>query len=269
MLVQAEKCVFLLHDRERGELVARPPALGFSREQLRALRLPLDQGAAARAFHKGEAVIAENIEALEASDRAWAKNLEARNLIAYPLVLEHRDEQERVADRITVGVFLVINKRGKSGFTAEDLRLLSVMARQVTAVIADAQIYLQLTEEKEQLAATLQSLGSGVLMIESTGHISLFNAAARALFGIEEGVGLGQPFEDVIREPQILELLHKSLREGKEAAPKSKSNCPAITSRAFIRRKPRRCAAKKAAFRRCWAWRRFSPTSPRFATSSA
>ena len=216
MLVQAEKCVFLLHDRERGELVARPPALGFSREQLRALRLPLDVGVAAQAFRGGEAVVIANANAFSESDVAWAKNLEARNLIAYPLVLERRDEQERVADRITVGVFLVLNKRGKNGFTPEDLRLLSVMARQVTAVIADAQIYLQLTEEKEQLAATLQSLGSGVLMIESTGHISQFNAAARALFGVPEGVGLGQMFDEVIHEPQIVELLNTTLKDGKE-----------------------------------------------------
>ena len=216
MLVQAEKCVFLLHDRERHELVARPPALGFSREQLRALRLPVDKGVASQAFQQGEAVVIEEAAKFGETDAQWAKGLEARNLIAYPLVLERRDEQERVADRITVGVFLVVNKRGKQGFTPEDLRLLSVMARQVTAVIADAQIYLQLTEEKEQLAATLQSLGSGVLMIESDGHISQFNAAARALFGVPEGVGVGQPFDDVIHEPQIVELLHTTLKDGKE-----------------------------------------------------
>ena len=216
MLVQAEKCVFLLHDSERHELAARPPALGISREQLRALRLPVDQGVASQAFRKGEALVVEDIGTLSESDAAWAKNLEARNLIAYPLVLERRDEQERVADRITVGVFLVLNKRGKSGFTPEDLRLLSVMARQVTAVIADAQIYLQLTEEKEQLAATLQSLGSGVLMIESTGHISQFNAAARALFGVPDNIGIGQPFDEVIHEPQIVELLNTTLQDGQE-----------------------------------------------------
>ena len=216
MLVQAEKCVFLLHDRERHELVARPPALGFSREQLRALHLPVDKGVASQAFQKGEPVIVEEAANFGESDANWIKNLEARNLIAYPLVLERRDEQERVADRITVGVFLVMNKRGKTGFTPEDLRLLSVMARQVTAVIADAQIYLQLTEEKEQLAATLQSLGSGVLMIESDGIIWQFNAAARALFGVAEGVGVGQPFDEVIREPQIVELLNTTLKDGKE-----------------------------------------------------
>ena len=269
MLVQAEKCVFLLHDRERSELVARPPALGFSREQLRALRLPLDAGVAAQAFRGGEAVVVEDVNAFSENDAAWARHLEARNLIAYPLVLERRDEQERVADKITVGVFLVLNKRGKSGFTPEDLRLLSVMARQVTAVIADAQIYLQLTEEKEQLAATLQSLGSGVLMIESTGHISQFNAAARALFGVPEGVGLGQPFDEVIHEPQIVELLNTTLQDGKEGRAEIEFELPATTSRASIRRKRLWCAAKKAAFQRFWVWPQFSPTSPKFATSSA
>lgn len=216
MLVQAEKCVFLLHDRERQELVARPPALGFSREQLRALRVPLDEGIAARAFLEGQPVVVDDASILKSIDKPWVGALDARNLIAYPLVLERRDEQERVADRQTVGVFLVVNKRGKLPFTPEDLRLLSVMARQVTAVIADAQIYLQLTEEKEQLHATLQSLGSGVVMVETTGHISLINAAASALFGLAEGEGIGLEYDEVLQQEQIRELLSNAVKGGKE-----------------------------------------------------
>ncbi len=222
MLVQAEKCVFLLHDKERNELVARPPALGFSREQLRVLRVPLGDGVAARAFLHGEPIVVNDIESiddaalLKSLDEPWFAALEARNLIAYPLVLERRDEQERVADRQTVGVFLVVNKRGQVAFSPEDLRLLSVMARQVTAVIADAQIYLQLTEEKEQLQATLQSLGSGVVMVESTGHISLVNSAARALFGLEEGEGIGLRYDQVIEQEPIRKLLFDAVKGGKE-----------------------------------------------------
>ncbi|MBW3637084.1 MAG: GAF domain-containing protein [Armatimonadetes bacterium] len=218
MLVQAEKCVFLLHDRDRNELVARPPALGFSREQLRALRVPLDCGLATRAFSEREPMVVADIAELEATGQPWVRALDARNLIAYPLVLERRDEQERVTDRQTVGVFLVVNKRGKAAFSSEDLRLLSVMARQVTAVIADAQIYLQLTEEKDQLQATLQSLGSAVLMIETTGHISLVNAAARALFGLEEGQGIGQSYEEVIEQQEIRDLLGQAVNDGKEGS---------------------------------------------------
>ncbi|BCM91161.1 alkaline phosphatase synthesis sensor protein PhoR [Abditibacteriota bacterium] len=216
MLVQAEKCVFLLHDRERDELVARPPAVGFSREQLRALRLSREEGVAARAFKEGEPVVVDSTAALPTFDQAWARRIDARNLIAYPLVLERRDETERVADRLTVGVFLVLNKRGRSPFSPEDLRLLSVMARQVTAVIADAQVYLQLTEEKEQLQATLLSMGSGVLMIESTGHISLLNPAARALLGLPDDDGGGAHFEDAIKNEGIVQLLRDATQDGRE-----------------------------------------------------
>ncbi len=218
MLVQAEKCVFLLHDRDRNELVARPPALGFSREQLRALRVPLNCGLAARAFSEREPMVVADIAELEATGQPWVRALEARNLIAYPLVLERRDEQERVTDRQTVGVFLVVNKRGKASFAPEDVQLLSTLARQVTAVIADAQIYLQLTEEKDQLQATLQSLGSAVLMIETTGHISLVNAAARALFGLEEGEGVGHSYNEVIKQQEIRDLLGQAVNDGKEGS---------------------------------------------------
>lgn len=216
MLVQAEKCVFLLHDRDRHELVARPPALGFSREQIRTLRVPMQSGVAGTAFNSLEPVVIPDASTLEGIDANWAKALDVRNLIAYPLVLERRDEQERIVDRITVGVFLVLNKRGNQPFAPEDLRLLSVMARQVTAVIADAQMYLQLTEEKEQLQATLQSLGSAVIMVETSGHISLLNPVSRALFGLEEDEGVGLFYSEVIHETAIVDLLAKALDGGEE-----------------------------------------------------
>jgi len=217
MLVQAEKCAFLLHDRERGELVARPPAVGFSREQLRTLRLSEDEGVAAKAFHGGEAVVVDNSTQLSPLDQAWTRRIDVRNFIAYPLVLERRDDTERLVERATVGVFLVLNKRGGSPFTPEDLRLLSVMARQVTAVIADAQVYLQLTEEKEQLQATLQSMGSGVLMIESTGHISLLNPAARALLDLPDEGTDGVHFQEAIKNEALLNLLREATEGGHES----------------------------------------------------
>ncbi len=218
MLVQAEKCVFLLHDRERDELVARPPAIGLTREQVRTLRLSRTEGVAARAFDSGEPCVVTDVTTLMPLDQVWARRVEARNFIAYPLTLERHDNLARTHEHLQVGVFLVLNKRGKSPFTPEDLALLSVMAHQVTAVIADAQVYLQLTEEKEQLQATLLSMGSGVLMIESTGHISLLNPAARALLGLPGGEGDGAYFEDAIKNEGIVQLLRDATQNGHEGA---------------------------------------------------
>jgi two-component system phosphate regulon sensor histidine kinase PhoR len=216
MMIQADKCVFLLHDAGRQSLVARPPALGLTLQQVKSLRLPVERGLSGRAFSTCEPVVLQDVTEADPSDAAWLKRLEVRNLIAYPLVLERRDEQERVVDRVTVGVLLVINKRGGDEFAREDLRLLAVMARQVTAVIADAQIYLRLSEEKEQLQATLQSLLSAVVMVESSGYISLLNPAARQMFGLKGDDGVGQHYEEIVPYPPIRDLLRAAVEDGEE-----------------------------------------------------
>jgi len=216
MMIQADKCVFLLHDAGRQSLVARPPALGLTLPQVKSLRLPTERGITGKAFSTCEPIILHSREEAEPSDAAWLKRLEVRNLIAYPLVLERRDEQERVVDRVTVGVLHVINKRDDEDFGKEDLRLLAVMARQVTAVIADAQMYLRLSEEKEQLQATLQSLLSAVVMVESSGYISLINPAARQMFGLHHDDGVGQYYAEVIPHEAIREVLRAAVEDGEE-----------------------------------------------------
>ncbi len=216
MMIQADKCVFLLHDAPRQALVARVPALGLTIHQVKSLRLPADKGVTGQAFTTCEPVILDCPENADPIDAPWIKRLEVRNLIAYPLVLERRDEQERVVDRVTVGVLHVINKRGGDEFGREDLRLLAVMARQVTAVIADAQMYLRLSEEKEQLQATLQSLLSAVVMVESSGYISLINPAARQMFGLDKDDGVGQYFSTVIPYEPIRQMLHEAVADSKE-----------------------------------------------------
>jgi two-component system phosphate regulon sensor histidine kinase PhoR len=192
MLIQAEMCVFLLHDRERNQLVARPPALGLTPEQIKDMRLPPDRGLSGAVFTSGQPMVVQDASKSTVIDPVWAQRLDISNVISHPLVMERRDEQERITSRTVVGVLHVINKRMGQAFTDEDIRLLSVMAKQVTAVIANAQLYLRLSEEKEQLQATLQSLLAGVVMMESTGHISLINSAARHMFGLDEYAGMGR-----------------------------------------------------------------------------
>jgi two-component system phosphate regulon sensor histidine kinase PhoR len=212
--VHAEKCVFLRFDSERNELIARPPSPGFSTEQISALHVSAEEGLAAQAFKSSEPVIIADTANLSGADAAWMASLDARSLVAYPLVLKPPHVQG--PESRTVGVFLIVNKRGTSPFSAEDLGVLATMVQQVTAIVADAQVYLQLTEAKEQLQATLQSLGSGVLMVESTGHISLVNAAALTLFGLKEGEGIGHPYEEVIEQQPIRDLLAQAVDDGRE-----------------------------------------------------
>ncbi len=165
MLVQAEKCVFLLPNRDCNELVSHPSAVGFfPSEQLLELRLSPNEGIAARAFSGGEPIVVDSIASLSQYDQTWLHPMEARNLIAYPLTIESRDETERLADRSTLGVLLVLNKRGKSPFSPEDLRLLSVMARQLTLVALDAQkrdarLSLPVTVSPEYRGSSMRAWG--------------------------------------------------------------------------------------------------------------
>ena len=229
MLMQAEKCVFLLHDRERDLLVARRPALGVPLPELRLLRLPFSLNAngqphgqpggqpggqpslSERSFASGEPEVVEDISAQEASDQVWLKRLDARNGIVYPLFVERLDEASRVADRVPVGLLLVLNKRGAPSFTPDDVRMLSSMARQVAAVIADAQTYLSLTEEKEQLAATFQSVLAAMVMIDASGHISLINPAAAHIFHLDDAEAVGRSYEEVLGESGVAEMFRDTL----------------------------------------------------------
>lgn len=216
MLIQAEKCIFLLHDRERNQLVARPPALGFTAEQIKSMRLAPDQGLSGAVFQSGQAMVVQDALSNEIIDQKWVKRLEIRNVISHPLVREMRDEQERVTGKLTVGVLHVINKRGGGNFTEEDIRLLSIMSRQVTAVIANAQLYLKLTEEKDQLQATLQSLLTGIFMVETTGHVSLVNPAARHMFGMDDLDLAGQEYWELIPTEEVNALVRTAIEDGVE-----------------------------------------------------
>ena len=161
MMLQAEKCVFLLHDRERNEFIGRPPAFGLTLNQVLTLRLAANSGISAIAFNNCEPVIVQQVELSDTTDQAWmerlgVRNLVAhpvmaelsdttdqawmerlgvRNLVAHPVMAERRDDSKQGLDHVPLGVLHVINKRGKDKFTGEDLHLLSVMARQVSAII--------------------------------------------------------------------------------------------------------------------------------------
>ena len=220
MMLQAEKCAFLLHDGEDNQLVARAPSLGLSPEQIRLLRLPADSGLIGQAYRSGHATVIESphdFKNLCESDSAWFARLNVRNLIVQPLVMERRDEQERVIAHVTVGVLLIINKRGNDQFSPEDLLLLTTMARQVTAAITNAQMYLRLAEEKEQLQATLQSLLAGVVMLEPTGHVSLINPAAAQIFGMGDELPLHRHYREIITNEAVLEMLDEVFQQRHES----------------------------------------------------
>ncbi|MCS6776235.1 MAG: ATP-binding protein [Chloroherpetonaceae bacterium] len=214
MIVQAEKCVIMVRDRETGDLVARPPAFGMTDEELREFRISPDRGISGAVFQSTAAGIFHDAAT---DERAVAENLvrfRIRNGVSVPLLIEKRDEENRIVDRITVGVLHCFNKRYGGEFIEEDVRLLERLSRNAAAVIANAQMFQEVVEEKQKLVHTLESLTAGLIFLNQRGRIGQMNTQARAMFAVPEDFNpIGRPIEEVVRHEECLKLLHRKLEE--------------------------------------------------------
>src|SRR5580700_2341657 len=85
MIVQSEKCVIMVRDRETGELVARAPACGIDDAEVAAFRVGSETGISGSVFTSGEPAIFHSIDAPSAvQDRGLYRQLRLRNGVTVP-----------------------------------------------------------------------------------------------------------------------------------------------------------------------------------------
>ncbi|MBI3721027.1 MAG: PAS domain-containing protein, partial [Fimbriimonas ginsengisoli] len=142
--------------------------------------------------------------------------LHVQNGITVPLVIEKRDEENRVTDRTAIGVLHAFNKRHGEDFNDEDVRLLERMARNVGSIIANLQLYREVVEEREELLQTFESLTAGLILVSPEGKISQMNGSARAIFGADLEA-IGKEAKDVLAQ-EALETMFESTLRGEEVA---------------------------------------------------
>ena len=68
-----------------------------------------------------------------------------------------------------------------------------------------------LSEQKNRLAAILRDMVEGVAVIDAGEHLAYCNAAFAEVVGMRADQAEGRPILEVIREPQILELVRRAL----------------------------------------------------------
>jgi signal transduction histidine kinase len=214
MIVQAEKCVIMVRDRETGDLVARSPAWGMNDEEVQRFRVPAESSLSGDVYLNGTAVIFQSPDADPRATAQLLKDLRVRNGVTVPLQIEKRDDQNRVVDRMTIGVLHCFNKRYGGDFIDEDVRLLERLSRNAAAVIANAQIFQEMYEEKQKLVHTLESLTAGLVLVNQRGRIGQMNAQARAMFAIQGSEEpIGKPMEQIIRHDKCQEIFKKRIAE--------------------------------------------------------
>lgn len=218
MILQAEKCVFMLFDRDESCLVATRPALGLTEEEVRRFRVPVDQGISGQVFRESKPEIL--YDAIN-DPRTLKENvalLNIRNGCCVPLIVEKRDSENRVIDTNTIGVLHVFNKRYGNVFIEEDVRLLERMAKNAAAVVASAQMYREVVEEKEELEQIIESVYAGLLMVGRNGRIMQINRTAKEMLGLVDVDLNGRNYEEIIQTDRVREVLRESIFEDSEVA---------------------------------------------------
>lgn len=215
MILQAEKIVIMFHDRETGELRGIPPAYGIDEDLLGIFKVRATGGISGQVFREGEAAIFHDATGDPRTHKDPFGILHVNNGITVPLVIERRDEENRVIDRTVIGVLHAFNKRHGDDFNDEDVRLLERMARNVGSIIANLQLYREVVEEREELLQTFESLSAGLVLISSEDRISQMNASARTIFNVGSE-SISKPYSEVIPHPEFVEIM-RAARDGDES----------------------------------------------------
>ncbi len=210
MILQAEKIVIMFHDRELGELKGIPPAFGVDEVHLNAFKVRATHGVSGKVFREGEPIIYQDIEVLiEAREEPFGL-MHVTNGVCVPLIIEKRDDENRVVEKSMIGVLHAFNKKHNEEFNDEDVRLLERMARNVGSIIANLQMYREIVEEKEELAQTFESLTAGLLLVSTERKLLQINATARAIFQAPQD-SLGKSLDDIVKDTAFLGAIEKCL----------------------------------------------------------
>jgi PAS domain S-box-containing protein len=211
MISQAEKAAVMLYSPEDGELSVLPPALGFTAEQVKFFRVKATEGVTGHVFRDGVPLVFNDAVRDDRTIKDNVAFLNVRNGVCVPLIIKKRDEEDKVVEQRTIGVLHVFNKRMGMDFNEEDVRLLQMLAEQCAAIISNAQLYIQLSEQKEELEETLQSLKAGVIAISGDGEIRLVNSAASMILGGAPADLVGRPFQEAVKDERIKGVLSDAL----------------------------------------------------------
>ncbi len=218
MIVQAEKCVIIVRDRDTGGLAARAPAFGLTDEQIKAYRVAAGKGMSGEVYGAG---VPGSFHTPD-DPRALEEDLPAigvRNGIIVPLIVERRDEQNHIVERLNIGVLCCYNKRYGGDFIEEDVRLLERLSRNAAAVIANAQMFQEVVEEKQKLVHTLESLTAGLILVNQHERIGQMNSKSRAMFSVPETADpMGKPYTEIVRHEECQAIIKRHLAEAKGQA---------------------------------------------------
>lgn len=201
--VGARRGVILLAEPERERLIVRA-SLDTAKQ--------LPQGGRPSPYTRGQGLAGWIIEHREPAviddlikDPRWVRHEDAehehRSALGVPLTINEE----------TLGAMLFYSSQ-PGAFHGEQLPVVTAAATQVAAAIYNAELYRLIRDQAAQQggmirekrieasksSAILESIAEGVLVTDQDNRISLFNAAAEDILGLQRSQALGKPASDFI-----------------------------------------------------------------------
>ncbi|MDX1413084.1 MAG: response regulator [Candidatus Promineifilaceae bacterium] len=197
-VVGAEEGSLMLVDEERSELYIRASKNLDSEAQ--SVRKRVTDSLAGRVLQTRRPVAIGNNTLAERTHTA----LLVKSLIYVPLILH--DE--------AIGVLGVMNYMHDSSFDSDDMRALSALGGYATIAINNANMYREITRERNVLSAVLNENDDPVFVIDDRDRLLLLNSAARNLLPDFSSDLLEQSISQTIQNKQLLEFMIRNGDQG-------------------------------------------------------
>ncbi len=177
-------------DEAAGEFFARASAGPLTVSTTTRRVLKLTEGLSARVYRTSQPYLARDVrsepEFVPATDGPVLSSL------LVPMT---------VAGKV-IGI-MVFDSLALDGFSEADVAALTTLADQVTIAAENARLYAEAQRERRRSTAILRSTRDVVMLIDPDGSVQLMNPAAERVLGVSAADGIGQPIEQILREPNL------------------------------------------------------------------
>jgi PAS domain S-box-containing protein len=127
-----------------------------------------------------------------------------------------------IDEQSLAGMLLVGSKRSGDPYFAEDIDLISTLVNQAAVALKNVYLYRKVVLVNEYVDNILSTMASGVIAVDATGELSLFNPAAERLTGMNLGkrpslsysdlpLTLAGPLRDTLVESKAYSQLETSI----------------------------------------------------------
>jgi diguanylate cyclase (GGDEF)-like protein/PAS domain S-box-containing protein len=187
--LQPDDIAILLVEPETNELIIRAHT-GYPGGP-KLVRRPIGVGIPGWVVQTGQPALLADVRG---DERYYACDPDTRSELCVPL---------RVGERI-IGA-LNLESRRLGAFSEDDLRLLSILAGHLAAVIENARLFEEIEERRLYLEGVLGAAPDAIVTLDAQNRVVEWNPGAERLFGYSREEAIGRDLDHLVTSPDVFE----------------------------------------------------------------